>query len=103
MAEDELPPDIDEYLEQIDDNIPVDCKGLEELILKIKAQTGLEVDSIKIIVQQLFQEIRNQTLKGNSVIMQSFGKLSISSPETGNKKKVFVKFTPFSNLLRKIK
>lgn len=103
MAEDELPPDIDEYLEQIDDNIPVDSKGLEELILKIRAQTGLEIDSVKIIVQQFFQEIRNQTLKGNSVVIKSFGKLYISSPKNGNKKKVFVKFTPFSNLLGKIK
>lgn len=102
MAEDELPPNIDEYLEQIDDNISIDSKGLEELCYKIRASTGLEIDIVKIIVRSFFQEIRNEILKGNSIIIQSFGKIAVSSPKTGNKKKVFIKFTPLKNLLGKL-
>ena len=99
----QLPPDINEYLEITDDNMPVDIRGNEELIYKVVASTGLDFESAKIIVQSFFQEIRNQTLKGHEVMIKSFGKLSISGPKNGTKKKVFVKFKPFKNLLRKLK
>lgn len=102
MSETELPPDIEEYLEHIDDNVPVEIRGNEELVAKVVANTGLDPESAKIIVQSFFQEIRNQTLKGNIVIMKSIGKLSISSPRSGTKKKVFISFKPFKNLIRKL-
>jgi len=101
MDESELPPDIEEYLERIDDNVPVEIRGNEELVAKVVANTGLNYESAKIIVQSYFQEIRNQVLKGNTVIVKSFGKFSISSPKTGTKKKVFISFKPFKNLIRK--
>lgn len=103
MAKDELPPNINEYLEQINDNIPIDSKGLDELYYKIRASTGLEMDAIKIIVQSFFQEIRNQLLKGNTIFIKSFGKMMISSPKNGTKKSVFIKFKPSNNFLSKLK
>ena len=102
MNETELPPDIEEYLEHIDDNVPVEIRGNEELVAKVIANTGLNTESARIIVQSFFQEIRNQVLKGNPVIIKSLGKLSISSPQSGTKKKVFISFKPFKNLIRKI-
>lgn len=102
MSEQELPPNIEEYLENIDDNVPVEIRENEELVAKVIANTGLTPESAKIIVQSFFQEIRNQILKGNTVIVKSFGKLSISSPQSGTKKKVFISFKPFKNLIRKL-
>ena len=61
MDELDLLPDIEDYLEQLDDNAPVDLKNQDELIFKIRSHTGLEVGTIKVIVRFLFQEIRNQS------------------------------------------
>lgn len=95
-------PDINEYLEQIDDNLPIELRNLDELLFKIRASTGLDIDSIKIIVRTFFQEIRTQVLKGNIIQIKSLGKMFVGCPKTGNKIKIFIKFKPSKRLIRKI-
>jgi nucleoid DNA-binding protein len=98
----QLPPNIDDYLENNSDNISVNPNTNEELIYKVIASTGLEKEVVKIIIKTFFQELRNQILKGNTIVVKNFGKFLICSPRTGTKKKVFIKFKPFKNLLRKL-
>ena len=74
----ELPSGIDEYLETDNGIARISAKDLDELILKIRSNTGLEISQIKIIVSYLFQEIRNQLLKGNSVQINNFGTFNIN-------------------------
>lgn len=76
--EPDLLPGIDQFLEQNNYNIPVEIKNLDELLFKIKAHTGLEIDTIKIIVQTFFQEIRNELFKGNIISLFPLGKFLIN-------------------------
>lgn len=89
----DLPLTIEDHLENINDNIPVTTKQLDELVYKIRSHTGLDVDSIRIIVQSYFQEIRNQCLKGKIIKIDSFGTFYVSSPKiTKNKKRIGIIF-----------
>jgi len=88
MSDPELLPDIDEYLESIHENAPVDATGLTELIYKVRASTGLSKDICTILISLFFQEIRNQLLRGNSVYLKRFGKFQMNKDPT----KVFPKF-----------
>ena len=97
MRKNELPPDINDYLEQVSDDAPIDVDNFEELIFKIRAQTGLEVNSIKILLKTYFQEIRNQMLKGNKVILNKIGKFKITYG-----KKTFVNFKANPFIISKI-
>lgn len=81
-------PDIEEYLETVNENAPVSPKGLDELLYKIRASTGLSKDTCSILITLFFQEIRNQILRGNSVSIKRLGKFLISK----NKRKIFPKF-----------
>ena len=101
MSEEFL-PDIDEYLESINDNHPIKVNNLDHLLLKIKSYTGLEKDIVEIIVRTFFQEMRNQALKGNMINIARFGKFFVSSPKRGNKKKIFIKFKPLKHLVDKL-
>jgi nucleoid DNA-binding protein len=95
-----LLPGITEYLESVDDNIPVTSAGLEELVAKVRASTGLNEESSAIIIKLFFQEIRNQILKSNTVMLKGLGKFFMSSPKiNNNKKKIFPKFKPFKELI----
>jgi len=66
----DLLPGITEYLESVDDNISVTSAGLEELVAKVQASTGLNEESSAIIVKLFFQEIRNQILKSNTIMLK---------------------------------
>ena len=99
----EFLPDIQDYLEQVDNSKAVTAVGLDELIYKVRALTGLEYDSAKIIVKLFFHEIRNAVLRGDNVVLSDFGRIFLSSPKsTHNKKRVFLKFKPHKKFLRKI-
>ncbi len=97
-----LPPNIDDYLESVDDNIEIDIKENKELIAKVVANTGISYEFARIIVKAFFQEIRNQMLQGSNIIIKSFGKFLICSPLNGSKKNIFVQFKPFKNYIRKL-
>jgi len=94
----ELLPDIEEYLESVDENAPVSPKGLDELIYKVRASTGLSKDTCSILITLFFQEIRNQMLRGNIISLKGFGKFLIAK----RSKKIFPKFKPSKWLKNKL-
>jgi len=98
MTKPNLLPDIDDHLERVDDNLPVELKNLDELLFTVRASTGLPIDSVKIIVRAFFQEIRNQVLKGNIIKLKALGRMFVAGPKTGNKRKIFIKFKPSKTL-----
>ena len=95
-------PDIHEYLEGVQNKKSVTVKDLDEMVLKVRAETGLPRELCSEIVKHCFQEMRNDMLRGEQVTLRGLGRLYIASPKTGSKKKVFPKFEPYDKLLRKI-
>lgn len=95
-------PDIHEYLETVHSKKSVSSKDLDEMALKVRAQTGLSRDICLEIIKYFFQEIRNAMLRGDQVTLRGFGKMYIASPRTGSRKKIFPKFEPYDKLLSKI-
>jgi nucleoid DNA-binding protein len=99
-----LPPDINDYLEQINDNKPITTEGLEELVYKIVVHTGLSYDAADIIVKAYLNYIRNSMLRGDILYIGKIGKLFIQCPKNGTgKKKIFPTIKPYLKLLKKIK
>ncbi len=94
-------PDIHEYLEGIQNKKSVSAKDLGEMVLKVRAQTGLSREICSEIVKYFFQEMRNAMLRGDQVTLRGLGKLYIASPRTGSRKKIFPKFDPYNKLLSK--
>lgn len=104
MQQPKLLPNIEDYLEQIDNNQPVKL-GIEfdSILDSVCSQVELDREKVKIICTLFFQMIRNQILRGNIVNIKNIGKLFVSSPATtGLVKRVFIKFKPSKNLVRKI-
>lgn len=95
-------PDIYEYLETVHNQKSVSAKDLDEMVLKIRAQTGLSRDICSEIVKYFFQEMRNTMLRGDQVVLRGLGKLYIASPRAGSRRKIFTKFEPYNKLLRKV-
>ena len=102
MTKPDLLPNIDEHLERVSDNVPVELGNLDELLFKIRATTGLDIESIKIITRAFFQEIRNQILRGHVIRIKAIGKMFVAGPKTGNKRKIFIKFKPSKQLLGRL-
>ena len=96
----EFLPDIDDYLESM--STPVQVAGIEDIVDQVAAKTGLDLESATIVVQSIFQEIRNAMLKGETVTLRGFGEFYVSSPKNGNKVRVFPKFKPYKSLTRKM-
>jgi len=68
---------LEQYLEEIDYDSPIDLGTNEELIYKICAHTGLNFDSSKIILENILQVIRNQLMKRNKVLLNNCGELYV--------------------------
>lgn len=100
MEKEDLLPDIEEYLKSVDDNIPVSISGLEFLVAKVVANTGLPEETCKILVREIFQQIRNEVLDGNCVVIKGLGKFFIT--HKNNKKKMFIKFKTFKKLKNRL-
>jgi len=98
-----LLPDIDQYLESIDNNLPISVSNLIEIIESISANTGLKKETSEIILRLFFQEIRNCLLNKQVVSIRKLGSFLISSPViTKNSKKIFPKFKAKKSLIRNI-
>lgn len=95
-----LPLDFEEFLKSINDNSPINVKKLDKLIYKIKSYTGLDEKFCKIIVQSLFQEIKNEIVRGNVINIRSFGKFFIYFSNKKTNKKI-VKVHLFSKIKKK--
>lgn len=100
--EKKLPPNIESYLQNNNYNAPINVSNNQELIYKVIASTGLNYESAKIIIEYIFEEIRNQIFNNKIVIIKKLGKFLISSPINGTKKKIFIKFKPYKELMRKL-
>jgi len=98
----EFYPDIYEYLEGVHNKKSVLAKDLDEMILKVRSQTGLPRHICSEIVKHCFQEMRNAMLRGEQVTLRGLGKLYIVSPRTGSRRKIFPKFEPYNKLLNKV-
>lgn len=70
-------PDIDDYLDQTENSQSVKTDGLEELIYRVRGGTGLDLFTSEQIVRLLFQEIRNQLLRGKTVYLSGYGTFSV--------------------------
>lgn len=99
-----LPPDINDYLEQINDNKPVTTEGLEELVYKIVVHTGLSYDAADIVVKTYLNYLRNAMLKGDILYINKIGRLFIQCPKNGTgKKRIFPTIKPKAKLRKIIK
>lgn len=96
-------PDIDDYLENIENKWSVSLDGLDELIEKIVINTTLSRDSAEAITKLFFREIRKELLKGNEITLRKLGRLHISCPKNSNNKtRVFPKFEPSEILINEL-
>lgn len=98
-----LLPNIEDYFESINHNLPISILGLEQIEAAIIAKTKLDKNNSKIILCLFFQEIRNALLRKKKIDIRELGSFIISSPAvTSTKKRIFVKFTPKPKLVKKI-
>ncbi len=96
-------PDIEEYLENVNNSKAVSSKGLEEVALRVRARTGLDIRICRTIIGSLFGEIRNAMLRGDIVKIRGLGKFFMSSPlYSSNKERVFPKFKPYKKLIKRM-
>jgi nucleoid DNA-binding protein len=99
----EFYPDIHDYLENADNSKSVKINHLDDIVLKVRAHTGLSEEAANIVVKRFFQEIRNAMLRGEIVIFRGFGKFFVLSPKvTNSKRKILPKFKPHPQLLMKV-
>lgn len=104
MADDEFYPDIEEYLESAQNNnvTAVSSEGLDELIYKINAVTGLGYESCSILLTTILQEIRNSLLRGEMINLYEFGKIFIYEYYVKKTRFRRLKFKPASYFLNKV-
>lgn len=97
----EFYPDIYEYLDSTDNASSVSAKGLEELIYKVRAGTGLDYDIASDVVRYFFQEVRNAMLRGEVVSLKDLGKFLIFGSGS-ERRAIIVKFKPFKRFSKKL-
>lgn len=95
-------PTISDYLDQIDE-IEISTENLDDLAAKIRASTGLTLESCHILIKMFFQEIQKEMIKGEVVSLKEFGKFMIACPRNQMGKYVKVKFKPCQELVWAIK
>ena len=95
-------PDINEFLEITDNKWSIKPDGLEELIYRLCAYTGLEYDICSRLVCAYFKEIRNSMLRGEAVGLKNFGSFLMVSPKTGSSRQIFPKFKSSKEFSRKL-
>lgn len=96
-------PNIHEYLETANTQRAVSAKGLDEMVYRICARTGLDESICATIVSMFFHEIRNSMLRGDRVTIRGLGKFLISSPRnTKNKVRVFPKFKAYRKFKKRL-
>ena len=95
-------PDIEAYLESIDNSAPVDISELDNIVETVMARTGLDKITAETIVRLFFQEIRNAMLRGEKVTLRRFGAFYIASPIHGNKQYIFPKFKPYKKFIERL-
>lgn len=98
----ELYPDIKYHIRNSTLN-DIEIDNLEHLVYKVHATTGLGVQKCEAIVKSFFKNMRNVLLDGDSIVIEGFGQMILSSPKTtNNDKRIFVKFKNSKVLYRKL-
>jgi nucleoid DNA-binding protein len=75
---DELPPDINYHLKESSDNLLINFKKDDEIISKVVSETGLKDYAAKLILQTIYQEIRNEVLNEGIIRIHEFGTFFLS-------------------------
>jgi hypothetical protein len=91
-----LLPDIKNYLADTDPEKFIQPDGLEDLIFKISAKTGLDKKNSEFLLVLFFQELRSSLLEGNKVGFPSLGYFFIL------KKSSYLKFSLAPSLKKEI-
>lgn len=91
----ELLPDIDDYLNNIDENFDINLKNNEELIYIVRSKTGLTYEQCEIIIKEIFSNIRNEIIKENKVIIKNMGSFYITKGKN-------IQFKPMKTVRDKI-
>lgn len=98
----DLLPGIEAYLEE--NSKITSLPGLEDLVLRVRAKTGLEKNVCVAVICLLFTEIRNSILRDDIITVRNFGRLYVASPtNTKNKKHVFPKYVPSIKIINSLK
>lgn len=98
----ELYPDIKYHIRNSTIN-DIEIDNLEHLVYKVHATTGLGLQKCEAIVKSFFKNMRNVLLDGDSIVIEGFGQMILSSPKTtNNEKRIFVKFKNSKVLYRKL-
>jgi len=99
----DLYPDIDDYLDNVDNQLNVSIQNLDDIVYKICAYTGLSYKESSVVLKSFFSVIRALILRGHIIYVPGFGKFFVSSPKvTNNKSRVFARFTLHRSLFRRL-
>jgi len=71
-------PDIFQYLEETGHQTPISLIRLEDLLAKVRADTGAHPDAIKAILTLFLQEIRTSIIKNQKINIPNLGTFSSS-------------------------
>ena len=74
-----LLPGVDQYLTENTNIDPVTINGLEDLVLLVKARTGLKKAYCEIIITTFFNEIRRCMLQEKIVAIDNLGRFVINT------------------------
>lgn len=84
--DDRFYPDIYDYLDK-QNLYPVTSEGLDDIIKKIHLETGVERSILKIIVADIFQELRNILFKGGCFYFPNIGRMFINASKFNKAKR----------------
>lgn len=93
---------VDEHLLNNKKYAPINTDELSDIVAEITAHTGLTKSQAKDVLNLFFHEIRNFLLNGNIVILRGLGRFFIACPKNLTKHKIFIKFKPINQLIKKI-
>lgn len=99
----DLPPDVEKYLESVDDGTSVTLDGLMDLLQAVMSKSSIDNERVKIITRLFFQEMRTALLRGEAISIKKLGKFKVYNPNDGSsKKRVFLKFKPSPQIIKDI-
>jgi len=103
MEDLDLYPDIDDYLDKTDNSLSITVTGLEDIICKVRAYTGLSYREASTVLKGFLNVTRNLMLRGEKVRWSGVGTFLVSSPKvTNNKFKIFASFVADKTLCKRL-
>ena len=87
----------------INSDVDLFIEDEEDFIEELSIKYDLPFETVNIIVNLFFEEMRNVILSGKQLLIKFWGTMYISSPMTsGNKKMIFPKFRNSQNLVKRL-